>query len=101
MSCRIVSLALSGRAICIWSQRQNHRVDRLNDRWRMIGTIVISGSMAQKPCQGGHASVFLQYILGFRKLGWDVLFLDQLEQNMCVDSQGNPCALEESVNLHS
>lgn len=67
----------------------------------MIGTIVISGSMAQKPCQGGHASVFLQYILGFRKLGWDVLFLDQLEQNMCVDSQGNPCALEESVNLHS
>lgn len=43
-----------------------------------MGTIVIAGSVAQKPRHGGHAWVFLQYLLGFRRLGWDVLFVDQL-----------------------
>ena len=42
------------------------------------GTIVVAGSLAQKPRHGGHAWVFLQYLLGFRRLGWDVLFVDQL-----------------------
>src|SRR6266478_4241609 len=63
------------------------------------GTIVIAGSIAQKPWHGGHTWVFLQYILGFKKLGWDVLFLDRLEPAMCVDDEGNPCPIEQSVNL--
>ena len=42
------------------------------------GRIVVAGSLAQKPAHGGHAWVFLQYLLGFRRLGWDVLFLDRL-----------------------
>jgi hypothetical protein len=42
------------------------------------GTLVVAGSLAQKPRHGGHAWVFLQYLLGFRRLGWDVLFVDQL-----------------------
>jgi glycosyltransferase involved in cell wall biosynthesis len=29
--------------------------------------------------RGGHAWVFLQYLLGFRRLGWAVTFLDRLE----------------------
>lgn len=41
-------------------------------------TIVVAGSLAQKPRHGGHAWVFLQYLLGFKRLGWDVLFVDQL-----------------------
>src|SRR5215831_5118378 len=65
----------------------------------MKGTIVISGSIAQKPWHGGHTWVFLQYILGFKKLGWDVLFLDQLEPQMCVDRAGSGCPIEASVNL--
>ena len=32
-------------------------------------SIVIAGSVAQKPGRGGHTWVFLQYLLGFRKLG--------------------------------
>jgi hypothetical protein len=67
----------------------------------MSGTIVISGSIAQKPWHGGHIWVFLQYILGFRKLGWDVLFLDELDSEMCVDARGERCSVEESVNLSS
>src|SRR6516164_3798383 len=66
---------------------------------RMTGTIVIAGSLAQKPRYGGHTWVFLQYLLGFRRLGWDVLFLDRLEPDMCLDSFGQPCRLEQSINL--
>ena len=65
----------------------------------MAGTVVVAGSLAQKPGQGGHTWVFLQYLLGFRRLGWDVLFLDQLEPEMCVDTAGQPCPLERSENL--
>lgn len=65
----------------------------------MAKRIVIAGSLAQKPRHGGHTWVFLQYLLGFKRLGWDVLFLDQLEPEMCVDDRGQPCDLDRSVNL--
>jgi hypothetical protein len=60
-------------------------------------SIVIAGSLAQKPGRGGHSWVFLQYLLGFRKLGWDVTFLDRLEPEMCADA-GADGRVEESVN---
>src|SRR5260370_23826295 len=65
----------------------------------MKGTIVIAGSVAQKPWHGGHTWVFLQYVLGFKKLGWDVLFLDRLEPEMCVNPAGERCPVEQSANL--
>src|SRR5438093_12251 len=66
---------------------------------RRSGTIVVGGSLAQKPGAGGHTWVFLQYLLGFRRLGWDVLFLDRLEPEMCVGPDGGPTSLEDSENL--
>jgi hypothetical protein len=63
------------------------------------GLIVIAGSVAQKPRHGGHTWVFLQYLLGFRRLGWDVLFLDRLDPAACTDAAGRPCPPEESVNV--
>ena len=65
----------------------------------MARTILIAGSLAQRPGYGGHAWVFLQYLLGFRRLGWDVLFLDWLDETMCRDHAGNPCPVENSWNL--
>src|SRR5215217_5549340 len=65
----------------------------------MAETIVIAGALAQKPRQGGHTWVFLQYLLGLQRLGWDVLLLDQLDSGMCVDPAGRPCSLGRSVNL--
>lgn len=62
-------------------------------------SIVIAGSLAQKPGRGGHTWVFLQYLLGFRKLGWDVLFLDRLEPEMSVDEHGQRVPIEQSWNL--
>ncbi len=66
----------------------------------MSETIVIAGSLAQKPHQAGHTWQFLQYILGFRRLGWDVLFIDRLEPEMCFDDTGKPATLDQSLNLH-
>lgn len=65
----------------------------------MAGRIVIAGSIAQKPHLAGHTWQFLQYLLGFRRLGWDVLFVDRLEDATCRDADGRPCAAGASQNL--
>jgi hypothetical protein len=44
--------------------------------------ISVAGSVAQRPQRGGHAWVFLQYLLGFRRLGYEVLFVDRLTSEM-------------------
>src|SRR5207237_3947721 len=64
----------------------------------MTKTIVLSGSLAQKPGHGGHTWVFPQYLLGFQRLGWEVLLLDELQPGMCVDEKGAVCPFEQSVN---
>lgn len=63
------------------------------------GTILVAGSLAQRPGYGGHAWVFLQYLLGFRRLGWEVLFLDRLDDSMCRDRGGKQCSAKDSWNL--
>jgi hypothetical protein len=65
----------------------------------MRGLIVVAGSLAQKPGFGGHAWVFLQYLLGFRRLGWEVLFLDVLGPPAWVDEAGAACPPERSRGL--
>ncbi len=65
----------------------------------MNGVILIAGSLAQRPGHGGHAWVFLQYLLGFKRLGWDVLFLDEIGPEMCSDEQGQPCGFAQSWNV--
>ena len=63
------------------------------------GLVVIGGALAQRSGRGGHAWVFLQYLLGFRRLGFEVLFLDRLEPEMCVDDRGDRVAVGSSANL--
>ncbi|HXR31531.1 MAG TPA: hypothetical protein VN752_10380 [Solirubrobacterales bacterium] len=41
--------------------------------------IAIAGSIAQRPHRPGHAWVFLSYLLGFRQLGHEVLFVDRVD----------------------
>ena len=61
--------------------------------------IVIAGSIAHSPGRGGLTWVFLQYLRGLARLGFDVLLVDRLEPEMCVDRLGAPCAVEHSWNL--
>ena len=65
----------------------------------MKRSIAIAGSIAQKPGCGGHTWVFLQFLLGFRQLGWDVVFLDRLEPEMCGGDAAAPMKLERSPNV--
>jgi hypothetical protein len=67
----------------------------------MRQSIFISGALAQSARKGGLTWCFLQFILGFKRLGWDVLFLDRLSPEICVDENGTPAPLEWSVNLRS
>jgi hypothetical protein len=45
-------------------------------------TVIVAGALAQKVEYAGHAWFFLQYLLGFRRLGFDVVFVDRLPSEM-------------------
>ena len=62
-------------------------------------SVVVAGSAAQRPFVGGHTWVFLHYLLGFRKLGWDVHFIDWLDPGMCVDERGERAEFMCSANV--
>jgi hypothetical protein len=64
------------------------------------GTIVVAGSLAQKPGHGGHTWVFLQYLLGFRRLGWDVLFLDRLPDSSTTAATRASSPSDHAPSLH-
>lgn len=55
-------------------------------------TVVVGGALAQRPGAGGHAWVFLNWLLGLRSLGHDVVFVDRLEPEMLTSG----AALTES-----
>jgi hypothetical protein len=71
----------------------------------MRDLVAVAGSLAQQPGRGGHAWVFLQYLLGFRRLGYDVLFLDRLAAEMYPPEREWPPArevewLSETMTAH-
>ena len=83
---------------------EGRRLRGLRPGGLMIGRITVAGSLAQKPYQAGHTWQFLQYLLGFRRLGWDVLFLDTLRSDMrrdlrYVDAVMREFGLEESYSV--
>jgi hypothetical protein len=47
-----------------------------------MGSVAIAGSVAQRPGRGGHAWVFLNYLIGLRRLGHEVIFIDRLTAEM-------------------
>ena len=65
----------------------------------MQGLILYSGALAQVPRQGGLTWLHLQFLCGLRRLRREVLFLDRVGPEMCVDRAGRPAALEASENL--
>jgi hypothetical protein len=65
----------------------------------MPNSLVIAGALAQRPGVGGHTWALLQYLLGFKRLGWKTLFLDYVEPGLCVDDEGRSCSFDSSVNL--
>lgn len=62
-------------------------------------TVLLGGSVAQRPGSGGHTWVFLQYLLGLQALGCDPVLVDWLEPGMCTDRAGQPASVERSWNV--
>jgi hypothetical protein len=44
-----------------------------------MASVAVAGSLAQRPGHGGHAWVVLNYLLGLRRLGHEVTFVDRLD----------------------
>jgi hypothetical protein len=56
-------------------------------------TVAIAGGLAQRPRRGGHAWVFLTWLLGLRRLGCEVVFVDRLEEDWIGEPvEGSPQA---------
>lgn len=60
---------------------------------------MVSGVLAGRPLNGGGAWVRMSWVLGFERLGFDVVFVDHIEAEACVDAAGRPAAFECSANL--
>jgi hypothetical protein len=61
-------------------------------------TAIVSGALANKCGNGGNAWTRMQWVLGLRRLGFDVFFVEQIDRQACVDSSGLPVEFDSSRN---
>jgi len=61
--------------------------------------VTVAGALAQRPHRGGHAWVFLQYLLGFVELGYDVHFVDVLPVGGDPDGVAELAAVMDRAGL--
>src|SRR5258708_23179225 len=64
-----------------------------------MSLVIISGALANKPFNGGNAWSRLSWVLGFRKAGFEVCFIEQIHRDACVDAAGQPTSFRDSANL--
>jgi hypothetical protein len=62
-------------------------------------TVLVSGAIANKHLNGGEAWARLNWLLGLRRLGCTVYFVEQIRSDACVDDTGAQASFEESANL--
>ena len=53
-----------------------------------MAIVVVSGALANKCWNGGEAWVRLNWILGLKKLGCQVFFIEEIQGKHCVDAAG-------------
>lgn len=61
--------------------------------------VLVSNVIANKPLNGGNAWVVLSWVLGFQRLGCEVLLVEEIQEASCRDRAGNPSKVSESLNL--
>ncbi len=59
---------------------------------------IVSGSMANKPANGGNVWVRMSWVAGLRRLGINVYFVEQISPEACVDDHGAPAEFARSAN---
>jgi hypothetical protein len=61
-------------------------------------TAIVSGALATKYLNGGNAWTRLSWVLGLKKLGFRVYFVEQIGRDSCVDAAGAVAPFERCVN---
>jgi hypothetical protein len=61
-------------------------------------TIIVSGALANKHRNGGGAWERLSWVLGLRRLGFDVYFVEQIAPENCVNAHGKVAPFADCVN---
>lgn len=64
----------------------------------MAPMIAVAGALANKHRHGEGVWVRMSWAEGLRSLGFDVLFVEQLAADDCVDAEGNQTSFEQSAN---
>lgn len=57
---------------------------------------LVGGALANKRGMGGSVWTRLSYAVGLKRLGFDVLFLEQIDRERCTDREDRAAAFEES-----
>src|SRR5262245_14844972 len=65
----------------------------------MTERILVAGALANKIRNGGGAWERMSWVTGFKRLGCDVYFVEQIGPEACVDASGARTTLASSVNL--
>jgi hypothetical protein len=63
-----------------------------------MAVVLVSGALANKLHKGGATWTRLSWALGFKALGFEVAFVEQIRADCCVDASGRPCTFDESAN---
>ncbi len=61
-------------------------------------TILVAGALANRPLNGGGAWVRLSWLLGLKKLGFQVYFIERIAPESCVDRTGAKTSFQDCVN---
>jgi hypothetical protein len=64
-----------------------------------VTIVLVAGALANKHLNGGAAWTRLSWILGLKRLGFSVYFIEQIAGDSCVDAAGAPSDFENSANL--
>jgi hypothetical protein len=63
-----------------------------------VALAIVGGALANKPLSGGEAWVRLAWILGLRRLGFEVYFAEEIAGAGCRDEAGEPATFCRSLN---
>lgn len=62
-------------------------------------TVVVSSVIANRYLNGGNAWAVMSWVVGLKKLGFQVYFVEQISRESCVDDSGAVTAFEDCANL--
>jgi hypothetical protein len=64
-----------------------------------VASVIVGGALANKLGHGGAAWTRMSWVRGLQRLGFDVVFVEQLSTGQCIDAHGSRAIVDASENL--